>query len=135
VSNIEVSTVRSKKERNDFIKFPWRVYENDPAWVPPLIMERRQFLDRNKHPFYQHGDAALFLAKRNGQIVGRIMASDDPNYNALHKTNVGCFGLFDAIDDVDVAKALFDAVTNWLRDRGQTEIMGPIDYSTNYVCG
>ena len=135
MSNIEVSTVRSKKERNDFIKFPWRVYENDPAWVPPLIVERRQFLDRNKHPFYQHGDAALFLAKRNGQIVGRIMASDDPNYNALHKTKVGCFGLFDAIDDVDVAKALFDAVTNWLRDRGQTEIMGPIDYSTNYVCG
>jgi GNAT superfamily N-acetyltransferase len=63
------------------------------------------------------------------------MASDDPNYNALHQTNVGCFGLFECIDDVDVASALFDAAEGWLRDRGRSEIMGPVDYSTNYVCG
>lgn len=135
MSNIEVSAVRSKKERDEFIEFPWRIYENDPAWVPPLILERKEFLNRDKHPFYRHGDAALFLAKRNGEIVGRIMASDDPNYNALHKTNIGCFGLFESIDDVEVTKALFDAATSWLRDRGRTEVMGPIDYSTNYVCG
>lgn len=135
MSSIETSIVRSRKEREEFIKFPWRIYKNDPAWVSPLIIERRAFLNRDKHPFYRHGDAALFLARRNGEIVGRIMASDDPNYNALHKTNVGCFGLFDSFDDVDVACALFDAAANWLRDRGRSEIMGPIDYSTNYVCG
>jgi GNAT superfamily N-acetyltransferase len=132
---IEIVDVRTSSERDDFIKFPWQVYKNDPAWVPPLIIERRQFLDRNKHPFYLHGDAALFLAKRNGEIVGRIMASDDPNYNELHKTNVGCFGLFDSIDDVDVANALCDAAEAWLRRKGRTEIIGPIDYSTNYICG
>jgi len=132
---ISVVEVRSRSERDEFIKFPWRIYKNDPAWVPPLIIERRSFLDRNKHPFYQHGDAALFLAKRDDQIVGRIMASDDPNYNALHNSNVGCFGLFESIDDVDVARALFDSAADWLRRRGRTEIMGPIDYSTNYVCG
>jgi GNAT superfamily N-acetyltransferase len=134
-STVEISNVRSAAEKDEFIKFPWQIYKDDPAWVPPLIIERQAFLDRDKHPFYRHGDAVLFLARRNGEIVGRIMASDDPNYNALHKTNVGCFGLFDAIDDVDVAGALFNAAANWLRDRGRTEIIGPIDYSTNYVCG
>ena len=134
MSPIKVSQV-TRKERNAFIKFPWRIYRHDPVWVPPLLIERQAFLDRERHPFYKHGDAALFLAKRNGEVVGRIMASDDPNYNALHQTNVGCFGLFESIDDIDVARALFDAAADWLRRRGRTEIIGPIDYSTNYVCG
>ena len=133
--SVSVVKVRSRAERDKFIKFPWRIYEKDPAWVPPLIIERRAFLDRNRHPFYQHGDAALFLAKRNEEIVGRIMASDDPNYNALHQTNDGCFGLFDCIDDVDVASALFRAVEKWLQKKGRDEVIGPVDYSTNYVCG
>jgi GNAT superfamily N-acetyltransferase len=135
VSDIEISEVNSRLERDAFIKFPWQIYATDPAWVPPLIIERKTFLDRERHPFYQHGDAALFLARKNGEIAGRIMASDDPNYNSLHQTNVGCFGLFESIDDPDVAAALFEAAAGWLRKRGRTEMMGPIDYSTNYVCG
>jgi GNAT superfamily N-acetyltransferase len=135
VSNIEILEAISRRERNAFIKFPWRIYANDPAWVPPLIIERKAFLDRKRHPFYGHGDAALFLARKNSEIVGRIMASDDPNYNALHETNVGCFGLFECINNRDVAAALFERAASWLRERGRTEIMGPIDYSTNYVCG
>ena len=132
---IEISQVSSRRDRNAFIKFQWRIYTNDSAWVPPLIIERKAFLNRKRHPFYKHGDAALFLARRDGEIVGRIMASDDPNYNALHQSNVGCFGLFESIDDRDVATALFHAAAGWLRKKGRTEIMGPIDYSTNYVCG
>jgi GNAT superfamily N-acetyltransferase len=133
--NIEVSEVTSRRDREAFIKFQWQIYENDPAWVPPLIIERKRFLDRKRHPFYRHGDAALFLARKNGKIAGRIMASDDPNYNLLHQTNVGCFGLFECIDDEAVAAALFNAASSWLRKKGRTEMMGPIDYSTNYVCG
>ena len=133
--NIEVSEVTSRRERDVFIKFQWQIYANDPAWVPPLIIERKSFLDRKRHPFYKHGDAALFLARKNGKIAGRIMASDDPNYNSLHETNVGCFGLFECIEDHEVAAALFDAAASWLRNRGRTEMMGPIDYSTNYLCG
>jgi GNAT superfamily N-acetyltransferase len=135
VSKIEVSEVTSRRERDAFIKFQWQIYQGDPAWVPPLIIERKSFLDRSRHPFYRHGDAALFLARKNGKIVGRIMASDDPNYNSLHQTNVGCFGLFECIDDQYVAAALFDAAAGWLGNKGRTELMGPIDYSTNYVCG
>ena len=132
---VQISKACSRRDRDDFIKFPWRIYRNDPVWVPPLIIERRAFLNRKKHPFYLHGDAELFLARRNGEIVGRIIASEDPRYNSLHRTNVGCFGLFESIDDVDVAIALFRAAEEWLLAKGRNEIMGPIDYSTNYVCG
>jgi GNAT superfamily N-acetyltransferase len=135
VSKIDVSQVTTRRERDAFIKFPWQIYANDPAWVPPLIIERKAFLDRKRHPFFRHGDAALFLARKDGEIVGRIMASDDPNYNSLHQSNVGCFGLFESIDGPDVAAALVEAAANWLRMKGRTEMMGPIDYSTNYVCG
>jgi len=135
VPPILISQVASRRDREAFIKFQWRIYEKDPAWVPPLILERKEFLNRDKHPFYRHGDAALFLAKQGDEIVGRIMASDDPNYNTLHQSNVGCFGLFESVDDADVAMALFAAAAEWLRQRGRNEIIGPIDYSTNYVCG
>ena len=135
MSELEVSEVRSRRDRDAFIKFQWRIYVDDPAWVPPLIIERKTFLNRDRHPFYKHGDAALFLARQNGEIVGRIMASDDPNYNSLHHSNIGCFGLFECIDDRKVAAALLDAAEGWLRRKGRHEIMGPIDYSTNYVCG
>lgn len=130
----QVSRVTSRAERDGFIKFPWRIYRNDPAWVPPLLIERKAFLNRAKHPFYQHGDAALFVVTRNGEMVGRIMASDDPRYNQFHETNVGCFGLFECINDRGAAAALFRAAEEWLRQKGRQEIMGPIDYSTNYVC-
>ena len=134
MSAIEITPVVSKADRDAFIKFPWRIYADDPAWVPPLLLERKEFLDQKKHPFFQHGAAALFLARREGEIVGRIMASDDPRYNAEHDSNVGCFGLFESIDDPAVAQALLGAAEQWLRARGRDEIMGPIDYSTNYVC-
>lgn len=132
--SIEITEVKSRSERDVFIRFPWRIYTNDPAWVPPLILERREFLDQEKHPFFEHGAAALFLARRDGEVVGRIMASDDPNYNAEHQSNVGCFGLLESIDDQAVANALFDVAASWLIKRGRDQVMGPIDYSTNYVC-
>jgi hypothetical protein len=134
LTEIEITQVHSGAELDAFIKFPWRIYKHDPVWVPPLLIERKAFLNRKTHPFYKHGDAALFLARLNGEVVGRIMASDDPRYNAFHKSNVGCFGLFECIKDGEVAGALFAAAEEWLQARGRTEMMGPIDYSTNYVC-
>jgi len=135
MAQIDITQVASRGERDAFIKFPWRIYQDDPTWVPPLLLERKEFLDQKKHPFFDHGTAALFLARSGGKIVGRIMVSDDPNYNTFHQSNVGCFGLFDCVNDPAVAAALFEAATTWLRAKGRDEIMGPIDYSTNYVCG
>jgi len=135
VGKIEIIRVASNTERDAFIKLPWKIYANDPVWVPPLVIERKEFLDREKHPFFEHGKAEFFLARRDGEVVGRIAASDDPKYNELHGSNLGCFGMFESIDDPEVANALFAAAGNWLRALGRDEIMGPIDYSTNYLCG
>lgn len=134
-ARVEIRQVSSCRERDQFIQFAWQIYANDKQWSPPLWIEARAFIDRGKHPFYLHGDAAQFLAFRDGVVVGRIMASDDPRYNAEHKTNTGCFGLFECIDDQSVADALLSRAADWLRERGRDEIMGPIDYSTNYPCG
>jgi GNAT superfamily N-acetyltransferase len=134
-SRVEIREVTNRRERDQFIQFAWTIYAGDKQWSPPLWMEARAFIDRGKHPFYKHGDAAQFLAIRDGVLVGRIMASDDPRYNAEHGTNTGCFGLFECIDDQGVADALLARAAEWCRERGRDEIMGPIDYSTNYPCG
>ncbi|MBL8829309.1 MAG: hypothetical protein JNM18_20160 [Planctomycetaceae bacterium] len=127
--------VASRRDREDFLWFPWQIYQSDPVWVPPLIAERRDFINPRKHPFYRHGAATTFLARRDGKPVGRILVSDDPNYNREQGANAGCFGMFESIDDPAVAHALLDAASEWLRTRGRTQILGPIDYSTNYTCG
>jgi GNAT superfamily N-acetyltransferase len=132
---IEVCAAVSRRDRREFLEFPWRVYSGDPVWVPPLLIERKEFIDPRKHPFYQHGAAMPFVAYRGGRPVGRILASDDPLYNAHHDDNVGCFGMFESIDDPKVAQALLDTAADWLARRGRSRIMGPIDYSMNYACG
>jgi len=132
---LEIRRVTSRRDLNRFVKLPWQIYADDPHWVPPLIIDVKEFLSREKHPFYRHGDAVTLLALRDGQPVGRILVSDDPNYNRQHKTNVGCFGMFECFDDQPTADALLSAAAAWLRARGRTAIMGPIDYSTNYPCG
>ena len=72
---------------------------------------------------------------RGDETVGRILVSDDPHYNQQHGENVGCFGMFECVDDRATAHALLDAAAGWLRARGRTAIRGPIDYSINYPCG
>jgi GNAT superfamily N-acetyltransferase len=103
--------------------------------VPPLLLDVKEFLNRRKHPFYQHGDATQFIALRGEETVGRLLVSDDPRCNQQRGENVGCFGMFECVDDQPAAHALLDAATGWLSARGRTAIRGPIDYSTNYPCG
>ncbi len=131
----EIRPVRGRREVRQFIDVPWSIYADDPAWVPPLKLDVREFLDPSRHPFYLHGAAAKFLAMRDGRAVGRILVSDDPRFNHRHGTNLGCFGMFESEDDPDTAAGLLDAAAAWLRARGRTEVMGPIDYSMNYPCG
>ncbi len=132
---IEVREVRNAADLDRFIRLLWRIYAEDPHWSPPLWLEVKTFLDRHKHPFYKHGEAAQFIATRGGETVGRILASDDPIYNQQHAENIGCFGMFESLDDREAAHALLAAAAGWLRSRGRTTIRGPIDYSINYPCG
>ncbi|MDR1384826.1 MAG: GNAT family N-acetyltransferase [Planctomycetaceae bacterium] len=130
-----VKEVTTSKEFAQFIDFPWQIYRDDPYWVPPLKIDVQNTLNPKKHPFLKHGDMAKFLAVRDGQVVGRILASDDPRYNEQNRTNVGNFGLFESVDDQEVADALFEQAAIWVRKKGRNAIMGPVTYSTNYECG
>jgi GNAT superfamily N-acetyltransferase len=134
-ASVEVHEVTTRRALNKFLKVPWNIYRHDPHWVPPLLAEVKEFLNPKKHPFHLHGAAAQFVAFQAGAAVGRILVSDDPRYNERRGTNVGCFGMFECIDDRPTAHALLDAAAGWLGDRGRTAILGPIDYSTNYTCG
>lgn len=135
VRNIMVKEVKTRADRRAFVELPWQIYQDDPHWVPPLRREMHAFINPRKHPFYKHGDATQFIARRNNEVVGRILVSDDPNYNEQYGTNLGCFGMFECIDDQSVADELLNRAAEWLKERGRTQILGPIDYSTNYPCG
>ena len=96
---IEVKPVRSRGDLKRFIKLPWRIYRNAENWVPPLIMERKRHLDREKNPFFEHAEAEYFLALRDGEPVGRISAHYDWNFNEFQSNDWGMFGWFDCRDD------------------------------------
>lgn len=133
--SLEIREVTTRRDLNRFVRLPWRLYRNDPAWVPPLEIDIKEFLDKKRHPFYQHGEADIFLALRDGEPVGRILVADDPRYNEENRANIATLGMFESIDDQQVADALFETAAHWARKRGRETIWGPIDYSTNYCCG
>lgn len=133
-SDVTVTPVQSAADRDAFIKFPYALYAGDPNWVPPLEMERRDFLNPRRNPWFQFGKVELFLARRAGKVIGRIAAVNDPNYNAFHETRLGFFGMFECVNEPGVARGLFDAAAAWVRAQGFTAMMGPVGFSTNYEC-
>ena len=132
---LEVRPVASKRDLTTFIKLPWRLYRNEPNWVPPLISERRQFLDRRKNPWFEHGEAEYFLAWRDGRAVGRITAQVDRILNEFQDNEWGLFGFFECEDDPEAAAALLRAAERWLRARGRDRMVGPMDFTMNDECG
>jgi GNAT superfamily N-acetyltransferase len=132
---LEVRPVADKRELNVFIKLPWRLYRNEPRWVPPLLLDRKRFLDRQRNPFFKHAEAEFFLAWRNGRPVGRISAQIDRNFNAYQHHDWGMFGFFECEQDPDAAQALLAAAEDWLRARGRDRMVGPMSFTTNDESG
>jgi hypothetical protein len=131
---IEVVGVRSAKDLNDFIKLPFKLYSKDPFYVPPLIRDvKKQFSDKN--PFFLHANARYFLAKKNGEIHGRIVAIVNHRHIEFHQEKTGFFGFFESADDYETAKSLLDAVADVLRREGMEILRGPMNFSTNEECG
>jgi hypothetical protein len=130
-----IRPVESAADLKKFIRLPWKIYKDDPAWIPPLFMERKQFLDPKKNPFFEHADVALFLAEKNGETVGRISAQIDHLHNETHKEQTGFFGLFECIDDADIAACLLNNAAGWLKSRGMTSVRGPFSFSINEELG
>src|SRR2546421_11701535 len=132
---LEIRPVSSRRDLARFIRLPWRIYRNHPLWVPPLVYERKRFLDRGKNPFFTHGEAEYFLALRDGEPVGRITAQIDRDFNDFHKNDWGMFGFFETDEDPKTANALLGAAEGWLRERGRDRMVGPMDFTTNDECG
>jgi len=134
-SDVRIVPVTSDKQRREFVRFAWQVYRHDPNWVPPIFMDQVALVTPGKHPFYEHAEIQLFLALRNEEVVGTISAHINHRHNEVHKDRVGFFGFFQAIDDDAVAGALFEAASDWLRERGMEAIRGPENPSQNEEVG
>jgi GNAT superfamily N-acetyltransferase len=131
MSPVSIRSVLSKSDEKAFIKFQYRIYRDNPVWVPPLLMDRRKLIDRKGNPFYKHSRMEMFLAEREGEIVGRIAAIVNDNHIKEHNEKVGFFGFFESIDDQDVANALFDAAKGWLIGQKMEAMRGPVTPSVN----
>ncbi len=121
MSSIQIEQVHDKKGVLEFVEFPFRLYRGDPSWVPPLIEERRDFLDPKKNPFFEHASFQLFLARRGGDLVGTIGAVVDKNHNEYHSERMAAFGFFECIDNQEVADALLGAAEGWGRAQGMSD--------------
>jgi GNAT superfamily N-acetyltransferase len=133
--SVDVRPVEGRRELGRFIELPYRLHSTSLSWCPPLRIERRMFLSRRQNAFFKHGDAQLFCAWRDGRVVGRISAQIDRAYNDFHSSATGMFGFLELEDDPEILPALLDAAAAWLRARGMTEMLGPMDFTLNDESG
>lgn len=122
---IEKVDPKSKSQVRRFIRIPFKLYEGNPQWVPPLDIDSKIFLNHDKHPFYEHSEADFFIAVKDGNDVGRICALVNHPYNNYHDKKQALFYFFDSVEDFEVATRLFDRVFEWAHQRGLTELVGP----------
>lgn len=135
MAGIDIVTVRSRPELNEFINLPWKIYAQYPKWVPPLKKEVRRMLDPLKHPFWEFSERILFLARRGSKTVGRIAGIVDGNNNEYHNEKMGIWGFFECVDDPEAAAALFLSVETWVKEKGMNFLRGPLNPSNNHEAG
>ncbi len=133
--SIQIREHRPGHDLDAFLKLPELLYEGDPGFVMPLYMEQRDRLTPGKNPFFEHADAMLFTAYRDGKVAGRISAQIDREHLRRHGDACGLFGFFDTVNDPRVGKALVDAAASWLKARGMKLMRGPFSLSVNEECG
>jgi len=131
---MEIRKVLSKRELKQFIHFPHKLYQDDENYVPELNIVISTMLS-DKNPFLKHSEIALFLAIENDVVVGRIAAIYNKTHLDTYHDNTGFFGFFDVVDDVAVAKSLFEACEKWLKSKGIERVIGPTNLTTNDSCG
>ncbi len=133
--SVEIRPVESKRVRKDFLRVPTIVMGDDPHYVPALDLEREEFINTRKNPFFEHGQAQLFVAYRNGKPVGRISAQVDHLHLERYRDTTGFFGFYDVINDREASDALLVTAENWLRARGLKRVLGPYSFNINGETG
>src|SRR5689334_12204257 len=122
---VEKVDTTNKAQVKRFVEFPYKHYKGNRQWVPPLFIDAYLFLDRKKHPFFEHSDVDFFLAVRDGVDVGRIGAIENKPFNRYHGVKEADFYFFECEDNPETAQALFDAVFAWARERDLDAVVGP----------
>ena len=128
-ASVEIVPVQTKQQWHDFHHLPFSIYRDDPNWVPPLLLERKFHFDPKHNPYFQHAQAAFFLAYRDGNPVGRITAQIDRLHLERYQDGAGHFGFIEAVDDPEVFAALLRAAEGWLRGQGMKRAVGPVSFS------
>lgn len=121
---------QNRRDVHDFLKLPFRIYQNIPQWVPPLMPgERARF--KPSYPFYKHSEAIFYLVRDdNGQAAGRLAVLEHRPHNEYRKRKDALLYLYEAIDDDEVARLLFQAAESWARQRGLDRLVGPKGFMT-----
>lgn len=131
---LEILPVCDRAAHREFLHLPGSLYTHDPAWIPPLLLERREHLSKN-NPYFRHATFQAWIARRGSKTVGRISAQVDQLHLQRYDDHTGFFGMLEAQDDPEVFQALLDTAQAWLRERGMKRIRGPFNLSINQECG
>jgi len=134
MSGIEIRKVLTPRDKRRLLTFPWKIYRDDPLWVPPLLPERKSVIDPYKGVFFDRGEADFFLAYKDGKLAGTICAAEDPPTNKNRGKKECVFGFLEYIEDYDVFTALINTAREWGRKRGLDTLYGPwnLDYENSY---
>jgi GNAT superfamily N-acetyltransferase len=135
---LEVIPIATARDRESFLRFPWRIYRDDPQWVPPILAAQRREIDPSRGPFFNDGfgsRAAFFLAMSGGEVVGRIAAIRNERHLAQHRDGVGFFGFFESVEDPSVAGALLKKAEEWLKEEGLGVSRGPVSFTLSDPAG
>lgn len=135
MSDVVVQPVSSRRQRKDFLEFPWGLYRNDPNWIPPLRQNLAEMVGYRRHPFHEHNRVQTFVAYRHGEVCGRVAAILNQGHIDRYQERRGFFGFFECVEDQTVAQTLFDAVRAWFADQDIHCLRGPTNPSMNYELG
>jgi GNAT superfamily N-acetyltransferase len=131
---VEISAVSGRDDLREFVALPFRLHAGTP-WIPPLKLERYMFLTRKLNPYFTHGEAEYFLARRDGRVVGRVTAQIDFDFNQFHGSRWGVFGFLEFEEDQEILDALLATAETWCRAHGCDRMVGPMSFQINDEAG
>jgi GNAT superfamily N-acetyltransferase len=133
---LSLKEVKTSTDKDKFIRLPWKIYGDSLLWVPPLISERKRFLDPKVNPFFKDSKVDLFLAVSNNQtVVGRVAFIENYIFNKSSSEQIGFFGMFEVVKDKQASDLLLDKAEEWCREKKFSKLVGPVNLSTNQECG
>ena len=134
-ASVRCDKVQTRKDEKAFLNLEKEIYREDPNWVPPLWMTRRELVGFKPHPFYEDAERQAFLVRRGDRVVGRVLAIVNHAHNRRYDEKLGFFGFFECYDDVEASNELLATACRWLKDQGMTDVRGPANPSLNYEVG